>query len=164
MKNYKKGIFVFSWIAVILWMALIFNLSAQPAAESDGLSKRVTEVIVEAVSRVVSVSTDISQISNMAEDLHHWVRKYAHFFVYFILAMLLMNALRKSKLSKTQLFLLVLGSCIFYAIMDEWHQSFVPGRSAQLSDVFIDSIGAVLGIGLYNLLTFMLLRFTSTND
>lgn len=33
---------------------------------------------------------------------------------------------------------------IFYAMTDEWHQSFVPGRSAIFSDVLIDTLGIVI--------------------
>jgi VanZ family protein len=40
---------VISWILVILWMALIFSLSAQPAADSNQLSKGVTEIVIESV-------------------------------------------------------------------------------------------------------------------
>jgi VanZ family protein len=32
---------------------------------------------------------------------------------------------------------------VFYSLLDEWHQSFVPGRSSQLSDVLVDTIGIV---------------------
>jgi VanZ family protein len=33
----------------------------------------------------------------------------------------------------------------FYAASDEWHQSFVPSRTASLADVTIDSVGAICG-------------------
>jgi VanZ family protein len=39
----------FSWIAVILWMAFIFNLSSQEVEQSNQLSTGVTEVIVETI-------------------------------------------------------------------------------------------------------------------
>jgi hypothetical protein len=35
-----------------------------------------------------------------------------------------------------------------YGVFDEWHQSFVPGRYASLTDVTLDVAGAVLGIWL----------------
>jgi VanZ family protein len=38
------------------------------------------------------------------------------------------------------------GLCILYAITDEYHQSFVPGRSPRGMDVGIDALGAVLGL------------------
>jgi len=45
--------------------------------------------------------------------------------------------------------LLAFVICVLYAISDETHQIFVPGRSAQISDVLIDSVGAIVGILMY---------------
>jgi len=53
-----KMIIILSWTAVLLWLVLIFYLSAQPAEQSDGLSKKMTEVIIETVDRVVPLDTD----------------------------------------------------------------------------------------------------------
>ena len=39
--------------------------------------------------------------------------------------------------------------CVLYAISDEVHQLFVSGRGAQVKDVLIDSAGAIVGVGLY---------------
>ena len=36
--------------------------------------------------------------------------------------------------------------CFLYASSDEFHQLFVPGRSGQVTDIFIDMIGVVLGL------------------
>jgi len=36
---------------------------------------------------------------------------------------------------------------VFYAAFDEWHQSFVPGRSPSPWDVAIDCAGSVIGLG-----------------
>jgi hypothetical protein len=44
-----------------------------------------------------------------------------------------------------------IGACAIasaYGVFDEWHQSFVPGRYASLTDVLLDIVGAMLGIGL----------------
>jgi len=44
--------------------------------------------------------------------------------------------------------LLAAGVCVLFALTDEWHQSFVPGRVASLSDLAADAGGIVLGIAL----------------
>ena len=36
--------------------------------------------------------------------------------------------------------------CILFAISDEFHQLFVPGRGAQVKDVLIDTAGAIVGM------------------
>jgi VanZ family protein len=41
---------------------------------------------------------------------------------------------------------LALGLCILYAAMDEFHQSFVPGRGPRVLDVGIDTLGVLLGL------------------
>jgi len=38
--------------------------------------------------------------------------------------------------------------CVIYAISDEIHQLFVPGRTGQLKDVIIDSSGSFVGIAI----------------
>jgi VanZ family protein len=60
-----------------------------------------------------------------------------------------MNALYVSNIKKIKLALFL---SVMYAFLDEWHQSFIPGRSAELRDVFIDSIGSFLGIMVYILI------------
>ena len=41
-----------------------------------------------------------------------------------------------------------LAFCTFHAILDEWHQSFVPSRVASVADVLLDAFGAALGLAL----------------
>jgi len=112
-------------VADLLWMVLIFNLSSQPANQSNKLSEGVTKVIVDTVDTVerVATSTDFDLSRG-----NHIVRKNAHFFAYFVLALLVMNAVRRTDGNDIKLALLI---CVLYAISDETHQIFVPGRSAQ---------------------------------
>ncbi|KGX91006.1 VanZ family protein [Pontibacillus marinus] len=135
---------ILSWTSVILWLLLIFYFSHQPATESKRFSTEVTKSVVE-TAQIVAPEKEID-----VGDLHHIVRKNAHFFLYFVLGVLVLNALRFSWRAGKGL--LIGGAflfCIFYALSDEFHQVFVPGRGAQLSDVFIDSAGAGVGIVLY---------------
>jgi VanZ family protein len=63
-----------------------------------------------------------------------------------ILGVLVANCLLNTNVPKPRLFLLALLICILYAISDEIHQMFIPGRSGQVSDVLIDSTGGLVGI------------------
>ncbi|SCX76575.1 VanZ family protein [Alkaliphilus peptidifermentans] len=141
----KKSILVLSWTTVILWMGLIFHLSAQPAAQSRELSKGVVDTVVETVERVSPNRAERLDISR----LHFLIRKNAHFFAYLILGMLTINAVGKSGIKGAKGFALALLICVLYAISDEIHQIYVPGRSGELRDVLIDSSGAAIGIGIY---------------
>jgi len=131
------------WTAVILWMALIFNLSNQPAVESKKLSTDVTKVIAEKVEKVAP-----NKEFNIS-DFNHIVRKNAHFFVYLVLGLLVMNALKRSGLYGYRCIGIAILLCVLYAISDEVHQLFVPGRGPHVKDVLIDSAGASVGIAIY---------------
>lgn len=129
-----------SWIMVMLWMALIFNLSAQVREESNQLSTGITVIIEKIIEKV-----NLFDIKFDIKTINHIVRKNAHFFIYLVLGILVMNAIRKSKY-------LALSICIFYAMSDELHQAFVPGRGPGIKDVLIDSAGAYIGVLIFILI------------
>lgn len=133
-----------SWAVVLVWMILIFMLSSQPAYQSNDLSKGLTEFIVKTVEKVAS--KDVIDIGR----LNHIARKNAHFFTYLILGVLVMNAMRRSGMSGYNVLVLSVCICVLYAISDEVHQLFVPGRGAQVKDVLIDSAGATVGVSIYS--------------
>ncbi|WP_427338140.1 VanZ family protein [Caloranaerobacter sp. DY30410] len=83
---------------------------------------------------------------------NHIVRKFAHFGIYFVLGLLVTNAFVRSGVKGFKAFIFSLAFCILYAVIDEIHQLFVPGRCAQVTDVLIDSVGAFGGIGMYEVL------------
>jgi VanZ family protein len=119
----------------------IFKMSSQPAELSDGLSRGVVKAIVQTIEKVVpKLKFDINR-------LNHLLRKNAHFFTYLVLGVLVLNALRVSKVARIRSIVLALCICVLYAVSDEVHQLFVPGRGAQVTDVLIDTAGAILGIG-----------------
>jgi VanZ family protein len=76
--------------------------------------------------------------------MHHVIRKCAHFAEYFILGLLILRGIRAGRHGTRPAWaavaiLLVAG----YAALDEFHQSFVPGRTAAISDVLLDTTGGV---------------------
>ena len=50
---------------------------------------------------------------------------------------------------------------VVYALTDEWHQSFVPGRSATIADTLVDAAGA--GLGWATLYLAGIIRFRTTS-
>ena len=107
---------VLNWIFVFLWASLIFYLSSIPGL-TTGLG--IYDLIL---------------------------RKFAHIFEYFFLTYLLYRAWKSTKKFLSFSFFLFYGAFLsfLYAISDEIHQSFVPGRGPSIIDVFIDSIGIIL--------------------
>lgn len=74
------------------------------------------------------------------------VKKSAHLIEYGVLAGLLYRALVGSKISRLNSVLLAILISIVYAVTDELHQSFTPGRESTIRDVFVDTIGATLSV------------------
>jgi VanZ family protein len=71
------------------------------------------------------------------------VKKGGHMTGYALLAVSLVYGQRKQT---PKALVLALGVCFFYALSDEFHQSFVPGRNSTLIDVGIDLIGTIVGL------------------
>ncbi|WKA57732.1 VanZ family protein [Planococcus shenhongbingii] len=132
-----------SWTLVALWMALIFSLSHQPASQSSEMSSDITEAILSAVEKAVP------DLEGNMDSAEHIVRKNAHFIIYLILGALTVNALRTSGTRHNRRTVFAIGICVLYAMSDEFHQLYVPGRSGELRDVWIDSSGAAAGVFLY---------------
>ncbi|SHJ15592.1 VanZ family protein [Parasporobacterium paucivorans] len=139
MKDRTKVFCVFSWLAVLVLMALIFYLSAEPAEQSNELSTGITRTILNALQGQIPFMADMS-----LETFNHIIRKTTHFMAYMLLGMLVLNALGIKGWKKT---LLAFAISAAYAASDETHQLFVPGRGGQLKDVILDSSGSAFGIG-----------------
>jgi len=137
---------ILSWSVVILWMILIFAFSAQPADESNEVSLGITAILLRFIENL-GITTDVS--ADWIGEINNIVRKSAHAFVFFVLAMLAVNAFLSTKAKGFKAFLFAFIFTFFYACTDEIHQIFVPGRACMLSDVGIDSIGAVIGLCLF---------------
>ena len=76
-----------------------------------------------------------------------FLRKIAHMVEFAILNIFIWRALMKRGLSNKKA--LILGGILaaFYAASDEYHQSFILGRSGNLRDVGIDSLGILISGG-----------------
>lgn len=77
------------------------------------------------------------------------LEKSAHTFEFAVLAALLMRALGSLELLRWRAYAVAVLLAWLYALSDEFHQSFVPGRAADWTDILFDWLGAVLGAGLW---------------
>jgi VanZ family protein len=125
-------------------MAIIF------AGSTDLMSAEHTSRII--VSLVRWFFPTISPLTLVR--LEFFLRKAAHVSEYAVLAVLLYRAFVHTMFQSRRVLSagLVLLSCAAYAASDEFHQSFVPSRTASLRDVMIDVCGATLAMVLYWLL------------
>ena len=144
---HDKKITILFLILSIIWMGVIFILSATPATKSDRESKAVVRSVVTTTSK-----DDIENIDGLVDTLNKPFRKLAHASVYFVLAILVLStfiSLKKYKLYINNI-ISILWSFL-YACSDEYHQTFVVGRSGELTDVLIDTFGAIIGIVLFDI-------------
>lgn len=139
------GVRVISLFLLIFTMAIIFSLSADTGEESGNLSGEVTKKILGAFGiHEENYSADTyNQIKN---NMDRVVRKCAHFLEYAWLGAISYIFFLTYDWKRLKTAMLALCVCVPYAALDEWHQSFVPGRGPGIKDVLIDSSGSVFGI------------------
>jgi VanZ family protein len=116
-----------AWIPVVVWSVLIFSLSTSAFTAAN------TASIIDSILRWLLPAASAASI----DVCHNLIRKAAHFTEYGILFWLL---IRGPMVRRPYLALIL---CVVYALTDEGHQAFVPGRSASLYDVALDSSGAL---------------------
>ncbi|MFL0198769.1 VanZ family protein [Clostridium sp. WILCCON 0269] len=123
------------WILVIVWMVVIFVFSNEPAVVSNEKSRLVIHIF-QALG--LNLNGVFGSLSNFV------VRKVSHFLEYLILAVVLFNA-TKEKFEMKKVFIFSIAVLFLYSCSDEIHQIFIPGRTARIRDVFIDTIGGIIG-------------------
>jgi VanZ family protein len=74
------------------------------------------------------------------------IKKTAHVVEYAIFAALIYRALKESGVNKKKAGFYAIAVAAIYAVSDEFHQSFTPGRQPTLRDIIFDTIGATLAI------------------
>ena len=134
------GRLVSKWMPVIVWMALIF------AGSTDALSAEHTSRFLVPFLQWLYPTISFQMIV----AIHFTLRKIGHFTEYAILATLLWRAWRGSFAAMTK-WTLAFGVFLVtatFAASDEFHQSFVPTRTASAHDVMIDCIGAFVAVAI----------------
>ena len=149
----KKTIFA---VLLVLWMGFIFSMSCENAEKSSNTSGQTIKVVLSTVPEFEKQPEEVKK--NIIEELQFIVRKSAHFIGYMILGILAsFLILHYENINKK--YLLAFLICVIYAISDEIHQLFVPGRSGQVRDVLIDSAGSLLGIIIVMAFEKLLIKF-----
>ena len=136
-----------SFVPTILLLFLIFGFSAQDGESSGSLSFEISLFLVKLASPLLPAAMSEEVLFERAEMIHYFVRKAAHMTEYFLLALSLQLPLTawfsKRLLPKLRI-LIGFTATVLFAVLDEFHQSFVPGRSGNFTDVCIDSTGALI--------------------
>ena len=134
-------------VLLLCVMVGIYILSDEPATQSAALSSNFLKTFLgRMIEKLLPPLT--------GEGIHKDIRKLAHIFEYFCLgscaALFFRELWRESPLRVTsaaaELFSLL------YSVSDEYHQTFIPGRSGQVRDVLFDLSGITAGVLLLSLL------------
>ncbi len=156
MKKVIKIIFLLT--LAIGWMICIYKLSGMNSKNSNGKSTDIIALFIEDTLDITNEygitnsNPNAEKLARTSQLINAPMRKVIHAFVYYVLAffaMILFDVLLEHKKYWITL-LITFILCVCFAMGDEYHQTFVAGRTGQMFDVVIDSIGAMVGILFYS--------------
>jgi VanZ family protein len=138
------------WVFItIMWAGLIYMMTEMPYFNGESTSTAIKKTIdtTEHIQQKVIRDKQEPAVLQPADPstihlLNYYFRKSAHILVFGILAVLIYKCVEPRRLS----YLLALLLTFSYALFDEWHQSFVPGRTSAFKDVLFDTAGASMGL------------------
>lgn len=135
-------------LAVFLWTLVIWGHSLLPASQSSAESGQVL-ALLEPLLRLTGLSPEL---------WHTAVRKCAHMTEFAILGGLFSEMMRSGTVRFRDKLLTAGFACMTTALLDETIQLFRPGRSGQISDVWVDLCGAAIGIAVTAILRKLLTK------
>jgi VanZ family protein len=122
------------WWPALLW-AIVISAFSTGAFTSDNTSRIIVPILKWFFPHASQETLFL---------VHHFIRKMGHLTEYFILSLLILRGIRAGKTGTHWGWALAAVAIVgCYAALDEFHQSFVPGRTAAVSDVLIDTAGGV---------------------
>jgi VanZ family protein len=127
------------WLPPFIWLGVIF------VGSTDIMSAEQTSRFVVPFLRWFKPDISIETLA----FIHFLIRKLGHLTEYAILAMLLWRGVYRGmnlRMKMSILFLLAWLVAAIFAATDEFHQSFVPSRTASAIDMMIDICGAMIGL------------------
>ncbi len=157
-KYSKSGKAAIILILLFLWYSMIFSFSAQNGETSGSLSSSITLKMAQVFDKLTFGHRSEEKIAHLAENLEFPIRKAAHFTEYAVLGCLWFFFFRiifgKTGGRKQRIWMFVcIGIVFLSAVGDEFHQTFIPGRSGNLGDVLLDTAGGFTGIFLSGFFT-----------
>lgn len=114
-----------------------FNVNKEVKKADGSGSKSKNSSVVKNDSKTVN--------DKSLEIENYFIRKGAHALEYIVLAILISNVFFQFGIKNKNVIIYVLFIALFYAVLDEFHQSFVPNRTSEVGDVLLDFSGAIVG-------------------
>jgi VanZ family protein len=120
---------LFWWVLVLTWCAIIFYFTESPTFTGENTQK----IIDSSVSGPQGSADQVKYLNFL-------IRKSSHLIAFGFLALLVWKAMYPNRWA----YIIAWAVTTLYGGVDEWHQSHIPGRSASINDVLIDSLGALV--------------------
>lgn len=146
MRNKKVLLTVVYSVLIILLYVAIFALSAQDGDASGDLSMKLSGKCAEILENLSGEEWDSQKEAEVAQVIQLPLRKMAHFTEYACMGALIYLLLSLWISKRKALYVIPIVWVFISATLDEFHQSFVPGRYAGVSDVCVDTLGGIAGV------------------
>lgn len=134
----KKVLFI---IVCFLCLGFIVFNSSQPDAVSNLRSNKVTDYVINIFSNTYIGNMLLNKVTPF--KLNIIIRKLAHAFEFWILAITLSSMFSYFKLRIRDVVIYTLFIVLFTAVMDEFFQLFIVDRTSSVTDVLIDFCGGI---------------------
>lgn len=141
----QRTIRIITAAAVVLWMGVIFMLSAQDHVASNKISGVIEDAVIDVTNDDLESKTPYEQ-RIVRESVYSFVRTSAHFLCFAVLGALSLTALLTYRINQLFKVIISLAFSVLYAVSDEVHQIFVPGRSFEAVDIGFDALGVACGV------------------
>ena len=126
----RRAELVSYWLPAAIWSAALIAVSGRGG--SSGITAGLLQLLLPASSPLF-------------DPLHYLIRKTIHVLAYGTLGALDFRAVRGARSGWIPRWsIMAVALAVAVASIDEWHQSFVPGRTGTPVDVLIDCAGATL--------------------
>ena len=130
------------FLPLVLWMTII-SVASTGEFSGENTSRIIRPIVLWLFPGTTEATLQV---------IHFTVRKMAHFAEYAIMAFLAARAFTTSskELLRRRWAIVTFVLIVTYASLDEYHQSFVPSRTASIYDSMIDAVGGCAGLFLYD--------------
>ena len=157
MKNKRVVVVVILIVLALLWVLGIYKLSSMNTDNSNGKSSGIIGIFIEDTLDVTNKygitnsHPNEDKIERASELLNAPLRKVMHASVYFVLACVIIFVTNYLFYNKKYLLsaIITIVLVVIAAGFDEFHQTFVDGRTGAIKDVLIDTAGGIVGVLFY---------------
>lgn len=129
-------------------MSTIFFFSND---EKNASTKKSDSLIISVTERIIGKKLNNTEKEYYTSKFVKPVRKSAHFTIYLVLGLLFISLLKEYNILDKRSIIYTVIFVFIYACSDEIHQLFVSGRSCEILDVLIDTLGGFMGTMIYKL-------------